>query len=200
MNRIRFITVVLVVALALTLRFRGLLVGLSILVVFELFGLLVGLEGPGRSRGPSLRRFLPRLPDRLALAVSSLVAPVRFWLAGLLPGRWYVPGADFGSYERILSEIGWAGYSGRDFDVGLRRRLRESARVRLEAGYGIDPDREDHQARARELLGELAWTRLGFGQPVSSSRATPGVDRAEIEHIVSAIERLGPAHPREGMP
>lgn len=174
----------LILALLLGVPFdgvRGLWVASVAFVVNELLVLASDLhdERAGRqSRLDGLRRWsrsrLGRLPG---------------WLAGLVRRRRHVSqSSTFASYERVIGDLAWARHSRRDFDLTLRKRLLDAAAVRLERDRGVDLVR--HPDRARELLGARAWTVLAPDQPASVDRSAPGVSLAQVEQLVSAIERL----------
>ena len=180
MRQLRLILVAVLVIATTAQRFRGMLLGLTIIAVNELVHQLLQLRGPSGRRRP--RRWLRwmRRPAWLRLP------------AWLRPKVWTRRG-DFTSYERIVGEIAWARYSRRDFDLGLRRRLLEAARVRLAEGHGLDLDLEADRETARRLLGDEAWSLLGPGRLPSDDRNAAGIDLRELEHMVTAIERLNSA-------
>jgi hypothetical protein len=209
-KRLRFVLVTVVLVLVVTMRYRGLLIGLTVLSVNELLYQLLQLQGPGRSRrstprwarcrglvrwlGPRIRRrdsrrrvgqrtpgWLSRFGD-LRVMLSPLA-----WLR-----RWRQPvgRVGFPSYDRIMGEVAWSRYSRRDFDVGLRKRLVEAASVRLEVGHGLDLIDPRADEACSELLGRTSWSLLAPGRPVSDSRSEPGIDLPTLERIVSSIEGL----------
>ncbi|MEQ4209984.1 hypothetical protein [Actinopolymorpha sp. B9G3] len=210
MRRLRFVLVLALLVLVVTMRFRGMLIGLTVLAVNELLCQLLQLEGPGRSRrstprwarwrrlgrwlwshlirgdaGPHDRSRALEWQRRLQF-LRGMVLPLE-WLR-----RWRQPSprAGFPTYDRILGEIAWSRYSRRDFDVGLRKRLVEAASVRLEAGHGIDPADPRTEDACRDLLGATTWSLLAPGRPASDARSEPGVDLPTLERMVSSIERL----------
>jgi hypothetical protein len=209
-RRLRFVLVIALLVLVVTMRFRGMLIGLTVLAVNELLCQLLQLEGPGRSRrttpwGARWRRLGRWLRSHVARggatsrdgsrgwewtrrlkALRAVVRPLE-WLR-----RWRKPPtrAGFPTYDRILGEIAWSRYSRRDFDIGLRKRLVEAASVRLEAGHGLDPADPRSADACRELLGPDTWSLLVADRPASDSRSEPGVDLPTLERMVSSIERL----------
>jgi hypothetical protein len=209
-KRLRFVLVTALLVLVVTMRYRGLLLGLSMLAVNELCYHLLQLEGPGRSRRTTVRwarlrglaRWLgSRLGRRGPRARSGRRSPGWRHRLGVLRalrrplgwlGRWRQPAGRVGfpSYDRIMGEVAWSRYSRRDFDVGLRRRLVEAASVRLEVGHGIDLADPRNVEACRELLGPTTWSLLAPDRPASDSRSEPGVDLPALEHIVSTIEGL----------
>lgn len=194
MTQLRLVLFGLLAIVSVTQRFRGLLLGLTVIAVNELIVQLVRLEGPG----PAARR--GRRAPRWRAAVWRALAALRpAWMVRpswwrrpsfLRRRRWSRFGA-YSSYDRILGDLAWARYSRRDFDVGIRRRLLEAARVSLAEGNGIDMARDG--AAARRLLGEETWALLAPDRPASEDRGAQGVELAELERAVTSIERLGPA-------
>ncbi|GAA2760666.1 hypothetical protein [Actinopolymorpha rutila] len=171
MRQLRPILVVLLLAATVTQRLQGLLLGLTVLAVSEVVGALLRLQGPERARRRPLWDWLRRLPfPRRRRRTRSE--------------------ASFLAYERIVADIGWARFSRRDFDVGLRERLLAAASVRLAEGHGVDLTRNPEVAR--RLLGEEAWDLLGPGQPASTDRTAPGPDLPTLDRLVGTLERLRP--------
>ena len=194
MTQLRLLLYGVLAILTVTQRFRGLLLGLTAIAVNELVLQLLRLEGPG----PAARRGrrLLRLPAGLWRALAALRPPwwvrPRWWRrpSWLRRRRWTRAGV-YSSYDRILGDLAWARYSRRDFDVGIRRRLLEAARVALADRNGIDMTR--HADTARRLLGEETWALLAPDRPASEDRGAQGVELAELERVVTSIERLGSA-------
>ncbi|WP_020576218.1 hypothetical protein [Actinopolymorpha alba] len=208
MRQLRLLVALLLILATVTQGLSGLLLGLTVLAVNELAGLLIHLEGPGRSR---VRRWsgwlrppawLRRLGRRWGQRLRS-AGPLRSVRRPRLPrwlSRWRRtrrhPAGLFPSYDQVVSDLAWARFSRRDFDVGLRRRLVAAATVRLAEGHGIDLARDPEAAR--RALGEEAWTVLAPDQPRSNDRGAPGLDVPDIERLVTAIERLSPPAPAPG--
>jgi hypothetical protein len=203
MRQFRLVLVALLVIAASTQRFRGMLLGLTIIAVNELVYQLLNLQGqrgkrPPR-RWPQWARLLWRRRPRWLRSPVWLRRPEWLrWPGWLRPYVW-TRSTGFGTYERIVGEISWARYSRRDFDLGLRKRLLEAATVRLAEGHGVDIERDAEAGR--RLLGSDVWALLGPGRLPSDNRDAAGVDLREIDHMVTAIERLnsaagsGPAGP-----
>jgi hypothetical protein len=169
-RQLRPILVVLLIGATLTQRLQGLLLGLTVLAVSEMVGAVLRLQGPERVHRRPLWDWLRRLP---------------------FPGRRRKrSGGSFPAYDRIVADIGWARFSRRDFDVGLRERLLAAASVRLAEGHGVDPD--TNPEAARRLLGAQAWDLLGPGRPASTDRTAPGIDPRTLDRLVGTLERLGP--------
>ncbi|MGW0230328.1 hypothetical protein ACWDWO_18600 [Actinopolymorpha singaporensis] len=170
MRQLRPILVVLLLAATATQRLQGLLLGLTVMAVFEVLGALLRLQGPERPRRRPLWDWLRRLPFPRRRRRSS---------AGSFP-----------AYERIVADIGWARFSRRDFDVGLRERLLAAASVRLAEGHGVDL--AANPEAARRLLGEEAWDLLGPERSASTDRTAPGPDLRTLDRLVGTLERLRP--------
>jgi hypothetical protein len=195
MRQIRLILVALLIIATTTQRFRGMLLGLTVIAVNELAVQLLQLRGqPAKRRPRRLPRWVRwvwrRRPRWLRSPVWLRRPEWLRWPGWLRPYRW-VRSSGFGTYERIVGEISWARYSRRDFDLGLRKRLLEAATVRLAEGHGVDIERDDEAAR--RLLGSDVWERLGPGRLPSDDRDAAGLDLREIDHMVTAIEKLNSA-------
>jgi hypothetical protein len=195
MRQIRLILVALLIIATTTQRFRGMLLGLTVIAVNELAVQLLQLRGqqakPRPRRLPRWARWLWRRRPRWLRSPVWLRRPEWLrWPGWLRPYRW-IRSSGFGTYERIVGEISWARYSRRDFDLGLRKRLLEAATVRLAEGHGVDIERDDEDAR--RLLGSDVWELLGPGRLPSDDRDAAGLDLREIDHMVTAIEKLNSA-------
>ena len=70
----------------------------------------------------------------------------------------------------------------------LRPRLRAIADDRLVVDHGLTLDRDTDAAR--RLLGDEAWGLLRVDRPPPTGRGRTTVSAAELERIVSAVERL----------
>lgn len=193
MRQLRIVLVLVLAVLTVSQRFRGLLLGLTILAVNELVLRLTRLDGPRRTgrrrwiRRPSWPGWLPR-PRWVRVAASWWRLPRWVRLPEWLRRR-PVGAGQFPSYDRIVGELAWARFSRRDFDLGLRRRLLDAAALQLLDEHGIDL--EGNPAAARQLLGDEAWTVLAPDLPPSDDRSEPGVELPALERTVAAIERLG---------
>ncbi|MFD2077667.1 hypothetical protein SAMN05421678_112179 [Actinopolymorpha cephalotaxi] len=171
MRQLRPILIVLLLGATVTQRLQGLLLGLTVLAVAEVIGAVLRLQGPERARRRPVWDWLRRLPF-----------PWR--------RRRRTSAASFSAYDRIVADIGWARFSRRDFDVGLRERLLAVASVRLADGHGVDL--AANPEAARRLLGEEAWDLLGPGRPASTDRTAPGVDLRTLDQLVGTLESLRP--------
>lgn len=170
MSQLRLLLFILLLIATATQRFAGLLLGLTVLAINELVHLLLQLQGPARARRRPLSYWLNRLPPVL-----------RRRRGAVRDGR-------FPTYDRIAADLGWARFSRRDFDFGLRERLLQAATVRLADGHGIDLTRNPEAARP--LLGEETWRLLAPGQRPSTDRTAPGITLAELDRLVTSLERL----------
>lgn len=115
------------------------------------------------------------------------------WFVGRLRRRTGPDNRAFSSYGKVRSDLAWAQYSRRDFDMAMRKRLLDAAAVRLQNEYGVDLARD--QVRARRLLGEPAWAVLRPADEASQDRFAQGVSLPEIERVVDAIEGLKKENP-----
>lgn len=91
-------------------------------------------------------------------------------------------------YDDVRHAVVMGAHSRREFDFTLRRRLERIASSRLDDVHGVDLHRDS--ARARELLGDEAWSLLDPSRPVSGERTRGGVDPAALERIVARLENL----------
>lgn len=89
--------------------------------------------------------------------------------------------------ERLERQVAQARQNAWDLHNRLRPILRETASGLL-AGRGIDLDRQERQASA--LLGEEAWELVRSGQAPPEDRHGPGVTAAELDRVLTALERL----------
>ena len=132
--------------------------------------------------------------ERVALvAAAALAAAALLPRSARVPGRvrWRRRRAPAGRPSGLVAmerRVGLAVGSAGDAHERLRPLLREIARGRL-AAAGIDLDRRPDDAR--ELLGPDAWALVRDDVPAPADRHARGVDPAEIEATVSALERIG---------
>lgn len=110
------------------------------------------------------------------------------WLVGRLRRGSGPDNRAFPDYGKVRSDLAWAQYSRRDFDMAMRKRLLNAAALRLDKEYGVDLER-DHD-KARRLLGEPAWEVLRPADEASQDRFARGVALPDIERVVDAIEGL----------
>jgi hypothetical protein len=99
-----------------------------------------------------------------------------------------VRSADFPSYAKISSDLGWAPVSQWHYDHGIRPlfgRLLESV---LAERHRVDLAREP--ARARELVGEDIWPLVDPSRPASFDSKAPGADLRTLTRIVDRLEQL----------
>jgi hypothetical protein len=96
--------------------------------------------------------------------------------------------ADFPAYQKISSDLDWAGTSPRHYDHGLRSRLARLLDARLAQRYGLDAKTQPD--RARELVGAELWPLLDASRPPSNDSRAPGVSVATLNRIVTRLEEL----------
>ena len=99
-----------------------------------------------------------------------------------------VRSADFPTYSKISSDIGWASVSQWHYDHGIRPlfgRLLESV---LAERHRVDLARDP--ARARDLVGEDIWPLVDPSRPPSFDSKAPGADLRTLTRIVDRLEQL----------
>ena len=94
---------------------------------------------------------------------------------------------EFPSYDDVRHAVALGVHSGREFDLGLRRRLHRIATSRLLDEHEVDITRD--RERAAELLGPEAWRLLDPQRP-ARGHEEHGVDRAVLTRIVDRLEGL----------
>jgi len=96
--------------------------------------------------------------------------------------------ADFPTYAKISSDLGWAQVSLWHYDHGigpLLHRLLESALAeRHRVDLTTDPQ------RARSLVGEDIWPLVDPARPPSFDSKAPGMELRTLTRIVDRLERL----------
>lgn len=99
-----------------------------------------------------------------------------------------VRAADFPTYAKISSDLGWAPVSQWHYDHGIRPlfgRLLESV---LAERHRVDLARDP--ARARELAGDDIWPLIDPSRPPSFDSKAPGADLRTLTRIVDRLEQL----------
>jgi hypothetical protein len=99
-----------------------------------------------------------------------------------------VRSADFPTYAKISSDLGWASVSQWHYDHGIRPlfgRLLESV---LAERHRVDLARDP--ARARGLVGEDIWPLVDPSRPPSFDSKAPGADPRTLARIVDRLEQL----------
>jgi len=133
---------------------------------FDVVLLVVGALAVGFG-WQTLRRTLPPAPP---LAPARAVPPVE-------PPQ---------SLHRAETAVSFACSRAVDAHMLLRPMLRDIAAQRLSA-HGVDLDTD---ARAPVMLGPWAWALVRPDLPEPSDWQAPGLDRAALDRIVEALERL----------
>jgi hypothetical protein len=99
-----------------------------------------------------------------------------------------VQAADFPSYAKISSDLGWAPVSQWHYDHGVRPLL-----ARLVQSILLDHHRVDAVAdpvRARRLVGDEIWPLVDPSRPPSFDTKAPGADLRTLARIVDRLEQL----------
>lgn len=92
------------------------------------------------------------------------------------------------SGELVLArDVTLASSSALHLHMRLRPLLREIAAHRLRTQYGVELDQEP--ARARELIGPVAWDVVRPDRPPPEDRLAPGPSLREVTEIVEELER-----------
>jgi len=93
--------------------------------------------------------------------------------------------------RRDARELSWA-MAGRDGRVSRRalRRVQEIGAHRL-ARHGLDVASADDEAALRTLVGQRALVTLRRDRE-------PWPRLADVQHVVTVLERIGPGHPARG--
>ena len=96
--------------------------------------------------------------------------------------------ADFPSYTKISSDLGWAPVSQRHYDHGLRPLLSRLFESVLAERHRVDLTADPE--RARSLVGDDVWPLIDPSRPPSSDSNAPGTDLHTLIRIVDRLERL----------
>ena len=92
------------------------------------------------------------------------------------------------SLVRLEREVSMAGSAAFDLHLRLRATVSAIATELLSSRRGIDL-RTDPEA-ARAVLGEDVWELVRPDRPAPTVRHAPGIDDAELERVVTALERI----------
>ena len=96
--------------------------------------------------------------------------------------------ADFPSYTKISSDLGWAPVSQWHYDHGLRPLLVRLMTSALAEHHRVDAVKDP--ARARQLVGDEIWPLVDpLRQPSLDSKA-PGADLRTLARIVDRLEQI----------
>jgi hypothetical protein len=99
-----------------------------------------------------------------------------------------VQAADFPSYAKISSDLGWAPVSQWHYDHGVRPLLVRLMASALAEHHRVDAAKDP--ARARQLVGDEVWPLVDpLRQPSLDSKA-PGADLRTLARIVDRLEQL----------
>ena len=96
--------------------------------------------------------------------------------------------ADFPTYAKISSDIGWASVSLWHYDHGLRQLLARLFESALAERHRVDLTADPQRARA--LVGEDIWPLIDPARPPSFDSNAPGMDMRMLARVVDRLERL----------
>lgn len=110
----------------------------------------------------------------------------RFWPHHGPPAA--VRTADFPTYAKISSDLGWAPVSAWHFDHGIRALFGRLAASALAERHRVDVARDP--ARARDIVGDDIWPLIDPARPPSFDSKAPGADLRTLTRIVDRLEQL----------
>jgi hypothetical protein len=119
-------------------------------------------------------------------AARTRAARARLWPRHRPPA--VVRAADFPSYAKISSDLGWAPVSAWHYDHGIRTLFGRLAESVLAERHRVDLTRDP--ARARDLVGEDIWPLIDPSRPPSFDSKAPGADLRTLTRIVDRLEQL----------
>jgi hypothetical protein len=96
--------------------------------------------------------------------------------------------ADFPSYAKISSDLGWAPVSEWHYDHGVRPLLARLVTLVLAEHHRVDVATDP--ARARQLVGDEIWPLVDPFRPPSLDSKAPGADLRTLARIVDRLEQL----------
>jgi len=96
--------------------------------------------------------------------------------------------ADFPSYAKISSDLGWAPVSEWHYDHGVRPLLARLVTLALAEHHRVDVATDP--ARARQLVGDEIWPLVDPFRPPSLDSKAPGADLRTLARIVDRLEQL----------
>ena len=99
-----------------------------------------------------------------------------------------VQAADFPSYSKISSDLGWAPVSQWHYDHGIRPLLVRLMTSVLAEHHRVDAAKDP--ARARQLVGEEIWPLVDPLRLPSLDSKAPGADLRTLARIVDRLEQL----------
>ncbi len=133
---------------------------------------------PGGSRERGTRRATP---------ARARIALRRAWPRRRPPAAVVRP-ADFPTYTKISSDLGWAPLSQWHYDHGIRQLFGRLAESALAERHRVDLTRDP--ARARHLVGDDLWPLIDPSRPPSFDSKAPGPDLRTLTRIVDRLEQL----------
>ena len=99
-----------------------------------------------------------------------------------------VQAADFPTYAKISSDLGWAPVSQWHYDHGVRPLLVRLMTSALAEHHRVDAAKDP--ARARQLVGDEIWPLVDPLRPPSLDSKAPGADLRTLARIVDRLEQL----------
>ncbi|NES17003.1 MULTISPECIES: hypothetical protein [Micromonospora] len=116
------------------------------------------------------------------VAIRAVFLPVTPPPAAAAP-RPSRPSPRFHRFEAIDSMVAWAQVSGRQFDYGARRLIRQLLAQRLAERHGIDLNTDPDAART--LVGARHWALLA---PDAAPSRDEGVDQRTLDDLITMLE------------
>ena len=141
-------------------------------------GLIIALIAVPRGGREPLARRPPSTRARLRWA----------WLWRRLDPPAPVQAADFPTYAKISSDLGWAPVSQWHYDHGVRPLLVRLMTSALAEHHRIDAAKDP--VRARQLVGDEIWPLVDPLRPPSLDSKAPGADLRTLARIVDRLEDL----------
>ena len=141
-------------------------------------GLIIALIAVPRSGSEPAARRPPSTRARLPWT----------WLRRRLDPPAPVQAADFPTYAKISSDLGWAPVSQWHYDHGVRPLLVRLMTSALAEHHRIDAAKDP--ARARQLVGDEIWPLVDPLRPPSLDSKAPGADLRTLTRIVDILEQL----------
>ena len=94
------------------------------------------------------------------------------------------------SFREIGRELAWAKVSKRHFDSAPRRMLQRVAAAALDSRAGVDFYADRDRDRAMTLIGPDLWPLIDPRRAPSNDTASPGLDPATIDRLLTRLEQL----------
>jgi hypothetical protein len=179
-RRAAAVVAAVVAALAAALAVGG---PFALVIAAECLAALALVIAAARTPGGGAReRGAPR-----AAAAWARIARSRAWPRRRPPAAVVRP-ADFPSYAKISSDLGWAPMSQWHYDHGIRRLFGRLAESALAERHRVDLTRDPE--RARHLVGDDIWPLIDPSRPPSFDSKAPGPDLPTLTRIVDRLEQL----------